>query len=183
MDYQLLWNGILWTVPIPLELSNPKETELTRWTYVQTYVASGGSHGAAMRQVLQQLYPGLGYGRLLTKPISVTGTGDDSAALGHAPSYPSSKHDRSSPSFSSSNRSQRPTPHGPSPSLKNEGSGTSGPRRPAPRFATSTAGRQNGGSVHRLARPPPAGPPKTTRPASNGTGGWLGSKPTTVSTS
>ena len=182
MDYQLLWAGTLWTVPIPLELLNPKETELTRWTYVQTYIASGGSHGAAMRQVLQQLYPGLGYGCVLTRPISVTGIADGSAVPEHVPSS-SSKPGRSSPSFSSSNCSQRPTPHGPSPSSKHGGSGISGPRRPAPRFATSTAGRQTGGSVHRSVRPPPAGPPKTTRPASNGTGGWLGSKPTTVSTS
>ena len=176
MEYQLLWSGKLWTVTIPVEIVS--QTEKIKWTYVQAYAVSGGSHGTAMRCILQQQYPGLGFGAAAaTAPISVTAVGE-SALPSPVIDVCASEPGKSSPSFSSNNRSQRPTPPRQGPTAKYAGSGTSGPRRPPSQSATSSAGPRTGASFHRAARPPPSGPPKTTQPARNGKGGWLGSAPT-----
>ena len=174
MDYQLLWNSRLWTVSVPAEL-----TIQSRWTYVQAFVISGGSHGSAMRAALQHAYPGLGYGPPSKKPISVTaviavgGFSEPSPAIDVCVSEPG----KSSPSSFSNNHSQKPTLPGPAPFSKYAGSGTSGPRKLVPRSATSTPSVKNQGVPVRHGRPP-----RPTQPASTDKGGWKGSTPTKSAT-
>ena len=167
MDYQLLWASRLWTVSVPAEIAAQ-----SRWTYVQAFVVSGGSHGSAMRAALQHAYPGLGYGPPSKKPISVTAVGGFSEPL-PAIAAPVSEPCKSSPSSFSNNHSQTPTPPGPAPSATYGGSGTSGPRKPAPRSATSIPSAKNRGGPVRHGRPP-----RPTLPASTDKGGWKGSSPT-----
>jgi hypothetical protein len=174
MEYQLLWSGHLWIVPIPVELIS--QTEKIKWTYVQAFAVTGGSHSAAMRLVFQQQYPGLGFGSATKKPVSVSSVGgfvSPSLASDVCVSEPG----KSSPAVSLNNRSQRPKPPRPGPSLKYAGSGTSGPRKPAPQFATSTPGLPSGKATQG-ARGPHSGQPKPTQPAKIDKGGWLGSAPT-----
>ena len=171
MDYQLLWNSRLWTVSVPAELAVQ-----SRWTYVQAFVASDGSHGSAMRAALQHAYPGLGYGPPSKKPISVIAVGESSAPL-PGDDVCVSEPCTSSPSSFSNNHSQKPTPPGPAPFSKYAGSGTSGPRKPVPRSATSTPSVKNQGVPVRHGRPP-----RPTQPASTDKGGWKGSTPTKPAT-
>lgn len=174
MEYQLLWSGTLWTVAIPIELIG--QTEKIKWTYVQAFAVAGGSHSAAMRVVFQQQYPGLGFGSVAKKPVSVTAVGE-SVLPSLASDVCASAHGKSSPAVSLNNRSQRPRPPRPGPSSKYAGSDTSGPRKPAPQFATSTPGLPSGKATQGV-RVPRSGQPKPTPPAKIDKGGWLGSAPT-----
>lgn len=175
--YSLLWNHRLWSVTLPIDLHDA--TDRIRWTYVQTFVTTGGSHGLAMRRCLQMQYPGLGYDLELQPPRSVVVVRDGSSPGGAGePSVCGT----SSQDSCGRNYSQRPKPPSSSPAAKDGVSDTAGPRRPAPQSGIATSSSPRGPS----ARGPGPGPgPQKWSQQSNGramsnTGGWLGSKPTSA---
>ena len=105
MAYRLLWSGRVWSVDVPEEVG---VDEALRWTYVQTFVATGGSHRNAMTRVLSMKYPGLAYGPVKLKPVSFV-------AASHGGVGDVCVSDMSVPVGFSNSRSQtpRPPPSGP----------------------------------------------------------------------
>jgi hypothetical protein len=69
MDYQLFWKGRLWTVGVPAAVVGDR----ARWTYVQGFVASGGSQTEAMQHVLRLQYPGIGWTGFTTPGFTTPG--------------------------------------------------------------------------------------------------------------
>lgn len=69
MDYQLFWKGRLWTVGVPAVVVGDR----ARWTYVQGFVASGGSQTEAMQHVLRLQYPGIGWSGVTTPGFTTPG--------------------------------------------------------------------------------------------------------------
>jgi len=161
-SYQLLWKGRLWTVTVPDDV--PKACE---WPYVQKYVASGGSQVAAMMFVLQQQYPGLGFGTPSLVPVSVTTPvgADDVSVFG-----------KSSRGGHRNKDSQRQRPPVSRPVAKDAGSDTAGPRKPTPRPATSSASRP----LFRASTAGRSACPSSRPPAKVRTAGWMGSAPTSA---
>ena len=163
--YQLGWAGKLWNVAVPGEVGSANSDQ---WTYVQFYVASGGSHSQAMTKLLQLQYPGLGYNAATLKgPVAFSSLIEPG---GVADVYESGK---SVPSLTDHRGSQRPKP----PSLAQGGKGgasdTGGHRRPVPQVATSIGGRPHGPRTTGKGRPS-----VVRRPTLNATqdkGGWMGS--------
>ena len=172
-----MWNGRLWSVAIPAELVTADER--LRWTYVQAFVASNGHHGSAMIRCLREQYPGLGFvgffgstgsvgSSVSAKPISVT-------AVSWRPiSADVSVCDKSSPSSKTHNHSQTPRPPSSRPAVKGGASDTGVRHRPSPRSSTSVASR----SPVIDAKQRQAAVPRTTPVSKQGTGGWMGSTPT-----
>ena len=166
MAYRLLWSGRVWSVDVPEEVG---VDEALRWTYVQTFVATGGSHRNAMTRVLSMKYPGLAYGPVKLKPVSVV-------AASHGGVGDVCVSDMSVPVGFLNSRSQTPRPPPLARVAKDGASGISGQRTPTPRPAISSASRPRG---PRLAAPglQKHGSRPTAKPH---TGGWMGSNSTTV---
>lgn len=168
MAYRILWSGRLWSVDVPEEIG---ADEAIRWTYVQTYVATGGSHRNAMTRVLSIKYPGLAYGPVKLIPVSFV-------AASHGGAGDVCASDMSAPVGFSNSRSQTPRPPPLARVAKDVGSGISGQRTPTPRSAISSASRPHG---PRLAvprqQPQKHGSRQTATPH---TGGWMGSTSTTA---
>jgi hypothetical protein len=165
MDYTFLWNSTLHVVRIPDELAEVAASEETKWLYVQHKIVSG-SHVVAMVRVMEALHPGLSFstevGPSYAKPLLLSSFYDMSLPSGSLTDHKSSHR----PSTSSSKRGGT-----------RGGAGNGGPGRPAPQRPTSTAlparGPFEAGSIHTPRQQP------TKRPATQGTGGWQGSKTTT----
>ena len=171
MAYRLLWAGRLWSITVPEELGS---SAAVAWTYAQTYVVTGGSVVAAMTRALELQYPGLGYGSPNLTPVSFAAVGapaaaDDVCASGKSAPYVRQNRD-----------SQRPRPPFSRQGEKGAVSGTSGPRKPTPRPATSSASqplfRASMGSSLAKQRESLRSSKQT---ATQDTGGWLGSNSTT----
>ena len=165
MDYTFLWDSTLHTVRIPEELGH--ESEEAKWLYVQHKIVTG-SHVVAMVRTMEALHPGLSFstevGPSYAKPLLFSSL---SSACKSLPSCSLLSHKSSHrPSSSSSGRGGT---HG--------AAGNGGPGRPVPRRPTSTAlpvrGRPGAGSRHFQQQQ------KTTTLATQGTGGWQGSRTTT----
>ena len=163
----LLWGGRLHTVSIPADVAHLGNT--ASWTYAQTWATAG--HDAAMRRVLTEQFPGIGWGPLRVQPHPFS-----AAASGLDPDAFVSEIDRFSRSSTAHTRSQMPPPPIAEPVAKHAASGTGGPNRPPPRHATSNASSRpgrpvgEGGQRGREQRPM-----QTARPHM---GGWMGSAPT-----
>lgn len=165
MDYTFLWNSSLHVVRIPEELGEAAESEEAKWLYVQHKIITG-SHVVAMVRVMEALHPGLSFstevGPSYAKPLllsSFYGTSLPSCSLiSHKSSH--------RPSMSSLGRGGT-----------RGGAGNGGPGRPVLRRPTSTAlpppALFEAGLGHTLKQQQPK------RPATQGTGGWQGSKTTT----
>jgi len=167
MVYKLTWANKLWVVSVSEEI-----TDSAKWTYAQAFAATGGDHSKAMMRALAVQYPGIGYGAISLTPVSFL-----SASHGAEPYVSAS--DTSYPSSAFHKDSQRPPHHGARPAVKDVVSGISGLCKPAPRPPTSNSSRPL--SQHTT------GPVSCQRPqqrpmqtATQGTGGWMGSKPTSV---
>jgi len=164
MDYKLMWAGKLWTIAVPAEINS----ERLRWTYAQTYVVTG-DHVAAMKQVFSLQYPGLGYSGVSLVPVSfVSALGASADAYGSG---------RSGPSLQSHKGSQRPPHHGAKLVAKGEVSGISDLCKPAPRSATSNASRP---LFRQKEKSNPVSVQNAKQNATQGTGGWMGSNPTSA---
>ena len=166
MAYRLLWSGRVWSVDVPEEVG---VDEALRWTYVQTFVATGGSQRSAMTRVLSMKYPGLAYGPVKLIPVSFV-------AVGKAGVVDVCASDMSAPVGSSNSRSQTLRPPPSVRAAKGGESGISAQHIPTPRSAISSSSR-------------PHGPPRVVsvqqkhgsrQPATPHTGGWMGSTSTTV---
>jgi hypothetical protein len=163
MIYRLLWSGRLWSVEVPEEIG---VNEALRWTYVQTFVATEGSHSSAMCRVLSKQYPGLAYGPVKLIPVSFASASHDDVGV----------PDMSGPVGSLNNCSQMPRPPSSRQPTKGGGSGISAQHTPTPRSAKSSSSRP------RAPRPAAPAQPKH-RPRQNAmphTGGWMGLTPTNV---
>lgn len=167
MDYTFLWDSTLHTVRIPEELGH--ESEEAKWLYVQHKIVTG-SHVVAMVRTMEALHPGLSFstevGPSYAKPLLFSSL---SFACKSLPSDSLMTPSHKSSHIPSSSSSGRGGTHG--------AVGNGGPGRPALRRPTSTAlparGRPRAGSGL------PSGQQKTTKLATQGTGGWQGSKTTT----
>ena len=166
MSYSLCWNGRFWKVDVPICVTHA-------WTYVQAYVASGGSVAAGMRAAVSAAYPGVGWADSIGgskecgRPLSVAVFGPEiGAELG-----------TSFRAFSEHTHSQMRTHPASSRSNTNAASGTSVNHKPSPQSATSIASRHHDlparGADH-------ASQTRVPKPTATGrTGGWLGKGPTT----
>ena len=167
MAYRLLWSGRLWSVEVPEEVGSD---EKLRWTYVQTFVATGGSHRSAMTRVLSIKYPGLAYGPVKLIPVSFV-------AASHGGVADVCASDMSVPVGSSNSRFQTPQPPPSARAAKGGASGISDQHTPTPRPAISNSSRPHG---PRLAAPSQRPQKHRSRqPATPHTGGWMGSTSTT----
>jgi len=165
--YKLLWKGRLWSVIIPEEVILPNADV---WPYVLKYVATGGDHTAAMMFVLQQQYPGLGFGAPKLVPVSVVSSPGDADDVFVS--------DKSAHRGRQNKGSQKPPNHSVVQAKKDAVSGTSDRRKPIPRLSTSSASRP-------LFRESTAAQPRSVKPSSKPvatirTGGWLGSVSTSA---
>ena len=163
MERSLVWNGVLKTVRIPIEVAPLSERAI--WTYVQMR-AVGQEHGPAMCAALQLDFPGLSWSTGQVRPFG-------SVVSGHDAAVSSAEFDKSSPNARDHSHSQKPRP--PSSSQAGNGgvSGTAGHRKHLPQSTTSIASShrdRSGGAVGprpSSQRPTPAAKPHT--------GGWMGS--------
>ena len=167
MDYTFLWNSTLHHVRIPVDLEH--ESEAVKWCYVQHKIISG-SHVSAMVHAMIVAHPGLSFSTALPpsyeKPVLISSllpgasSADTSSPVGSGSFHRNSHR----PSSSASGRGGIRAAGG------NADPGKRGP--PHPRSTPSQVhGHVSKGSVS-LSRPT-----KTT--ATQGTGGWKGSKTTT----
>ena len=165
MAYSLTWGGKLWTVSVPEEVGEAK------WTYAQTFAATGGDHSKAMMRVLAIEYPGLGYGAVNLQPVSFL-------TASHAAAPYASVSGKSALFSQSRKDSQRPPHRGAVPAAKDGASGISDLCKPAPRPATSNASRPLFRQSTVQSCPEPA--QNATRNAKRNTGGWMGSATTSA---
>lgn len=181
--YQLSWNGRLWSVKIPAELASSTGSERDRWTYVQAFAASSGHHGIAMMRTLQGMYPGLGFVGFsgfssfkdLSRPVSVTSV----LSVSSRPSVAcSSSSDTSAPSSETRTYSQRPRPPASRQGEKDGVVDNGGPHRPAFRSATSGSSRSPATGPGPMRSTPMSQQPRSSGPATQSKGGWMGSKTT-----
>ena len=164
MDYKLLWKGRLWSVAIPDGVPLAYA-----WPYVLKYVATC-DHTAAMMFVLQQQYPGLGFGTPCLVPVSVVTSPNDADDVFVS--------DKSAHGARSNKDSQRPQGRPVGQVAKGVVSGTSDRRRPIPQPATSSASRPLF-RESKVSVPRPVIP--LSRPAATArTAGWMGSAPTSA---
>jgi hypothetical protein len=184
MEYSLLWKGRLWKVTVPEEVGSK------HWLYVQAFVVSEGNHGEAMRAVLRERYPGIGWSGFNTNiqsfgsALSYDKSYRNGSSLSSVPSDKSYRNgsslssvpsDKSYPTSSSNSHSHTPRPPSSKRPAKDAESGTVGPCKPALRHATSTASRP----------PVPLATValmnlRTKRHATPHTVGWMGSTATTA---
>ena len=169
MDYTFLWDSTLHHVRIPVDLEH--ESEAVKWRYVQHKIVSG-SHVGAMVHAMIAAHPGLSFSTALPpsyeKPLLISSLlpGASSAdTFSRAGSGSSHRNFHKSSSSASGREGTRAA------------AGTAGPGKHGPPRPRSTPS---------LARAPPStGSLKSmqSRPAkmtaTQGTGGWKGSRTTT----